>query len=115
MNRFGYVIREEDPFADKYEFIRDISPYATRIRLMWQSMRDSVLSVKPVVAMHTDIEAYMKDVEDRYKLDAYHSLSIEGYKVSVYIGRLQMDNNTEGYPRQVYGRFGTSRCPRGNQ
>jgi len=24
----------------------------------------------------------MKDVEDRYKLDAYHSLSIEGYKVS---------------------------------
>lgn len=82
MDRFGYVIREEDPFADKYEFIRDISPYATRIRLMWQSMRDSVLSVKPTVAMHTDIEAYMKDVEDRYKLDAYHSLSIEGYKVS---------------------------------
>ncbi len=27
-------------------------------------------------------ELYMKDVEDRYKLDAYHSLSIEGYKVS---------------------------------
>ncbi len=82
MERFGYVIREEDPFADKYEFIRDISPYATRIRLMWQSMRDSVLSVKPTVARPTGIEAYMKDVEDRYKLDAYHSLSIEGYKVS---------------------------------
>lgn len=82
MDRFGYVIREEDPFADKYEFVRDISPYATRIRLMWQSMRDSVLSVKPSAPVRTDIETYMKDVEDRYKLDAYHSLSIEGYQVS---------------------------------
>ena len=82
MNRFGYVIREEDPFADKYEFVREMSPYATRIRLMWKSMRDAVLAVKPSVPAGVDIEAYMKDVEDRYKLDAYHSLSIEGYKVS---------------------------------
>ena len=82
MERFGYVIREEDPFEDKYEFTRDVSPYATRIRLMWQSMRDTVLSAKPSAPVRTDIEAYMKDVEDRYKLDAYHSLSIEGYKVS---------------------------------
>lgn len=82
MKRFGYVIREEDPFTEKYEFVRDLSPYATRIRLMWQSMRDVVLSLKPSVPDAIDIEAYMKDVEDRYKLDAYHSLSIEGYKVS---------------------------------
>ena len=82
MNRFGYVIREEDPFTDKYEFVRDLSPYATRIRLMWKSMRDVVLAVKPSVPAGIGIEAYMKDVEDRYKLDAYHSLSIEGYKVS---------------------------------
>lgn len=82
MKRFGYVIREEDPFTEKYEFVRDLSPYATRIRLMWQSMRDVVLSLKPSVPAAIDIEAYMKDVEDRYKLDAYHSLSIEGYKVS---------------------------------
>lgn len=82
MERFGYVIREEDPFVDKYEFKRDISPYATRIRLMWQSMRDAVLDVQPPVPVGIDIDAYMKDVEDRYKFDAYHSLSIEGYKVS---------------------------------
>lgn len=82
MERFGYVIREEDPFVDKYEFKRDISPYATRIRLMWQSMRDAVLAVQPPVPIGIDIDAYMKDVEDRYKFDAYHSLSIEGYKVS---------------------------------
>lgn len=82
MVRFGYVIREEDPFSDKYEFVRDLSPYATRIRLMWKSMRDAVLAVKPSVPAGINIEAYMKDVEDRYKIDAYHSLSIEGYKVS---------------------------------
>ena len=66
MNRFGYVIREEDPFTDKYEFVRDLSPYATRIRLMWKSMRDVVLAVKPSVPAGIGIEAYMKDVEDRY-------------------------------------------------
>lgn len=82
MERFGYVIREEDPFVDKYEFKRDISPYATRIRLMWQSMRGAVLGEQPPIPVGIDIDAYMKDVEDRYKFDAYHSLSIEGYKVS---------------------------------
>ncbi len=74
--------QQEDPFTDKYEFVRDLSPYATRIRLMWKSMRDAVLAVTPSVPDGMDIDAYMKDVEDRYRLDAYHSLSIEGYKVS---------------------------------
>ena len=82
MNRFGYVIREEDPFSDKYEFTRDISPYATRIRLMWGSLRSAVLSVKPTAPAAMTSEDYLKDVEDRYRQDAYHSLSIEGYKVS---------------------------------
>lgn len=82
MTRFGYAIREEDPFVDRYQFIRDLSPYATRLRLMWQSMRDRVIATKPTVSADIDIETYIKDVEDRYKLDAYHSLSIEGYRVT---------------------------------
>lgn len=82
MVRFGYDIREDDPFTEKYEFVRNLSPYVTRINLMWQSMREDVLAVKPAVKSGVDVEAYMRDVEDRYKLDAYHSLSIEGYKVS---------------------------------
>ena len=49
MDRLGYTIREEDPFVDQYEFVKDISPYATRIRLMWHSMRNEVLAVKPSV------------------------------------------------------------------
>ena len=82
MTRFGYDIREDDPFAERQEFVRDQSPYATRIRLMWRSMRDVVIAAKPNVSETFSAELYMKDVEDRYKLDAYHSLSIEGYKVS---------------------------------
>lgn len=31
---------------------------------------------------HTDIDACLKDIDAQYKLDAYHSLSIEGYKVT---------------------------------
>lgn len=82
MVRLGYDIREEDPFTEQYEFKKELSPYATRIRLMWHSMRDAVLAVKPKASSSIDIENYMKDVEELYKLDAYHSLSIEGYKVS---------------------------------
>ncbi len=82
MTRLGYVIREDDPFTEQQEFIREQSPYATRIRLMWQSMRDAVIATKPVISEAITTESYLKDVEDRYKLDAYHSLSIEGYKVS---------------------------------
>ena len=82
MERFGYNVREEDPFTEKYEFARDPSPYATRIRLMWKSMRDAVMTVKPPVPARVDIDDYIRDIEDRYRLDAYHSLSIEGYKVS---------------------------------
>ncbi len=82
MTRLGYVIREDDPFSEKQTFVREQSPYATRIRLMWQSMRDAVIATKPDISEAIATESYMKDVEDRYKLDAYHSLSIEGYKVS---------------------------------
>lgn len=82
MKRYGYDIREEDPFTDNCDFVREPSPYATRIRLMWKSMRETVLSARPSVTDSMDVNSYMKDVEDRYMLDAYHSLSIEGYQVS---------------------------------
>ena len=31
----------------------------------------------------TNLKAYLKNVEEQYVTDAYHSLSIEGYRVSV--------------------------------
>jgi hypothetical protein len=49
----------------------------------WARMREDVLQnfPKPPGAV-SDVAAYLKQVEEVYVSDAYHSLSIEGYKVS---------------------------------
>jgi hypothetical protein len=62
---------------------REASPYAGRIRLMWQQMRGSVIEDFPApLGRPSDPDAYLKHVQDVYVTDAYHSLSIEGYRVS---------------------------------
>jgi hypothetical protein len=82
----GYEIRESDPFADKpglFFSAREISPYVHRIQLMWQKMRNPVLEVFPKApGRPRAVQAYLKRVNDAYLMDAYHSLSIEGYQVS---------------------------------
>ncbi len=87
MNAAGYEVREQDPFENRIGLAlprRELSPYAGRIRLMWQQMRDPVIANFPnAPGRPNDIEAYLKRVEDGYVTDAYHSLSIEGYRVSV--------------------------------
>lgn len=85
MTRLGYKVVEEDPFSQRpaIPITFQVSPYATRLRLMWEDMRETVLALFPEApGMNTDIEGYLKSVEERYTEDAYHSLSIEGYKVS---------------------------------
>ena len=81
-----YDIREEDPFSGKSAFIipvREKSPYANRITLMWYNMRETVIKYFPEEKkLPADTEKYMKLVQDKYVTDAYHSLSIEGYRVS---------------------------------
>ena len=87
MKAAGYDIREQDPFETQVELRlprREQSPYATRLRLMWQQMRDPVIANFPnAPGRPNDIEGFLKRVEDVYVTDAYHSLSIEGYRVSV--------------------------------
>jgi len=82
----GYEIREIDPFEYKALFElpnRTISPPAARLRLMWQEMRGNVIEHFPTAPTATfDADCYLKHVEDVYVTDAYHSLSIEGYRVS---------------------------------
>ena len=57
--------------------------YATRIRLMWASMRGDVLAAfPPAPGLPTAPAAYMAAVKDSYARDAYNSLSIEGYRVT---------------------------------
>jgi fido (protein-threonine AMPylation protein) len=78
--------REEDPFESPAPILFrrvEKSPYVARMQLMWQSMRIPILDRFPKSgALPTDIEAYLQQVQDVYVTDAYHSLSIEGYKVS---------------------------------
>lgn len=59
------------------------SPYVNRIKLMWHSMREVVIKHFPKApGIPEDHAKYMKMVEDIYVTDAYHSLSIEQYKVT---------------------------------
>ena len=85
MQTAGYDIREKDPFEDTRDIIlplRELSPYVNRIRLMWQQMRESILKQFPSApGRSSDIAAYLKAADDIYVTDAYHSLSIEGYRV----------------------------------
>jgi hypothetical protein len=87
MQKAGYDVRESDPFENKPPValsIRDRSPYVNRIRLMWFKMREVVIEHFPKApGLPDDHEKYLKEVEGIYVTDAYHSLSIERYRVSV--------------------------------
>jgi hypothetical protein len=86
MSAAGYEVRENDPFSDKPSLAlsaRETSPYVNRLRLLWAKMRGPVISRFPKSpGLPRDIGAYMKRVDDAYLNDAYHSLSIEGYRVT---------------------------------
>ena len=87
MRSAGYDVRESDPFETRLEgftFGRDRSPYAQRIRLMWDGWRaDVTANFPPPSGQAPDPQAYLQDLDDLYQTDAYHSLSIEGYRVSL--------------------------------
>jgi Fic family protein len=85
MKSLGYDIRESDPFKNQapIPYTRISSPYAARLKLMWNSMREIVLENFPKSDnIQSDINACMLYINAQYKQDAYHSLSIEGYKVT---------------------------------
>ena len=82
----GYDIRESDPFETSILSVPAEpaqSPYVSRIHLMWQQMREVIIDAFPAASDRpVDIEAYLEIADDCYVMDAYHSLSIEGYRVS---------------------------------
>ena len=86
MQAADYDIREKDPFEHALNLIlpaREQSPYVNRIRLMWQLMREPILKRFPAAPGRPyDTVAYLKATDEIYVTDAYHSLSIEGYRVS---------------------------------
>jgi fido (protein-threonine AMPylation protein) len=86
MSAAGYDVRETDPFTDKPTFTfsaRETSPYVNRIKLLWQKMRGPVIERFPVApGLPRNVKGYLKRVDDAFVTDAYHSLSIEGYRVT---------------------------------
>ena len=86
MKSADYVVIETSPFDAVPPALpggRPESPYAQRLRVTWEQMREVVIEHLPAPsALPTDIGAALKEVEDRYVSDAYHSLSIEGYRVT---------------------------------
>lgn len=86
MQSAGYTIRETDPFDHPNPVslsLREKSPYINRIKLIWHSMRAGVLRHFPVApGIATDVQGYLESVDSIYVTDAYHSLSIERYRVT---------------------------------
>jgi hypothetical protein len=86
MKAAGYNVRESDPFTRRQAMVpaTGAAPIAGRMQAMWASMRPKVLKVFPrQPGLPQNQAAYLRFVEDIYQSDAYHSLSIEGYTVSV--------------------------------
>lgn len=102
MQAAGYTIRVDDPFeaaAATPLAPREVSPYVNRLRLMWEAMRVPVIERFPVSpGLPGRPQEYLKNVEEIYVTDAYHSLSIEGYRVSAeLIERVRSGNwNPDG-------------------
>ena len=86
MKAASHDVREVNPFEQSIlvpNAGRITSPHLHRIRLKWESMRDDVIDLFPRAQPITnDIDAYLKQIDEIYVTDAYHSLSIEGYRVS---------------------------------
>ena len=86
MRAAGFIVRESDPFAGPAPALkasREVSPVVHRICLMWETMRCRISEPFPrAPGRPEDVTAHLKRIEDIYMADAYHSLSIEGYRVS---------------------------------
>ena len=101
----GLKITPVNPFQTQKPFLtatnQPISPHVGRIKILWASMREDVISIVPL-AQATPVNAvkYLEAVDEVYKTDAYNSLSIEGYKVTPeLIARIRDGEwNPEGNP-----------------
>jgi len=98
MRGAGHAVNEVNPFEKPLPTLlpggRPESPYVQRLRLMWAEMRENVIAAFPKpLSAPKNIDALLKDVEARYVTDAYHSLSIEGYRVTATLIEKIRDGN----------------------
>ncbi|HEX8109149.1 MAG TPA: Fic family protein [Kofleriaceae bacterium] len=86
MKSAGHAVRETDPLDAERAVApmpRSAPPIVARLHALWVSARDTVLAaLPPPPGRPRDRKAYLRRVDEIYQLDAYHSLSIEGYQVT---------------------------------
>jgi hypothetical protein len=86
MKSAGYDVRETDPCMGKMKLepiSRKASPYVSRIKIMWRQMRNVVIKYFPDAPGEVlSVNDYLRKAQENYSSDAYHSLSIEGYRVT---------------------------------
>ncbi|MEW6665472.1 MAG: Fic family protein [Thermodesulfobacteriota bacterium] len=87
MKTAGYDVRETDPFTPLMvsgsSGVGD-SPIVGRLQAMWGAMRETVVETFPESpGLPRNSKAYLHSIEGIYQNDAYHSLSIEGYRVTL--------------------------------
>jgi hypothetical protein len=86
MKAASFDVRENNPFAADIQVASPsvAHPIVGRLQAMWQSMRAPLIEALPrAPGLPQDRDAYIRLVDDIYQSDAYHSLSIEGYSVSM--------------------------------
>jgi hypothetical protein len=86
MKAADHDVRVVDPLAADRVVAppaRSAPPIVARLQTLWAATRDTVLAELPrAPGLPEDDDAYLRKVDGVYKLDAYHSLSIEGYQVT---------------------------------
>jgi Fic/DOC family len=86
MMSVGYNMRGRNPFGAEQVLAtprQTVAPIAGRVQMMWESMRSAITGIFPKApGLPRDKGAYLRHVDEIYRNDAYHSLSIEGYSVT---------------------------------
>ena len=86
MKSAGYDVRESDPFepAQAFSALKGTKePIARRLQSLWETFREPVIAAFPKSPEPpSNPKAYLAFVDGIYCDDAYHSLSIEGYRVT---------------------------------
>lgn len=81
----GQQVTEINPFTEEPPSAlsaREISPYVYRVKVLWEQLREPIIQHFPAPPNHrVHPEDNLKQIDQIYTTDAYHSLSIEGYRV----------------------------------
>ena len=87
MKRAGYDVRENDPFKSTQTFRtsnRMQAPIVGRLQSLWKTFREPVMAAFPKApGLPNNKRSYLSLVNQVYQIDAFHSLSIEGYRVTL--------------------------------